>query len=217
MGLGGRKGEVMHYFGRRFDTGLPVCVEIEGGRVVRVMPAPAGMASLGAWPWIGPGLLDIQVNGFGGSEFSSANLTVEQVAEIGTSLMAFGVTRYCPTVTTQHFDVLAHAMRTIAAACDQMPRVAGQVAGIHLEGPYLSTEDGPRGAHPREHCRRRIGTISAAPGGGRGTDSDPDNVGGVWPAPRFIEQVVPAAWWCSIGHTSAIPGKSVGRSMRGPE
>ncbi len=194
----------MHYFGRRFDTGLPVCVEIEGGRVVRVMPVPAGMASLGTWPWIGPGFLVIQVNGVGGCEFSSAILTVEKVAEIGASLMAFGVTRYCPTVTTQHFDVLAHAMRTIAAACTQSSSVAYQVAGIHLEGPYLSTEDGPRGAHPREHCRRpdwdefqRL--QEAAAGRIRILTMSVEFEESL----HFIEQVVASGVVVSIGHTSA--------------
>jgi N-acetylglucosamine-6-phosphate deacetylase len=32
--------------------------------------------------------------------------------------------------------------------------VAAYVPGIHLEGPFFSTEDGPRGAHPKEHCQR---------------------------------------------------------------
>ena len=27
------------------------------------------------------------------------------------------------------------------------------IAGIHIEGPSISSKDGPRGAHPREHIR----------------------------------------------------------------
>ena len=27
------------------------------------------------------------------------------------------------------------------------------IPGAHIEGPHLSPEDGPRGAHPREHIR----------------------------------------------------------------
>lgn len=197
-------GSAMQYFGRRYDTGLPICVEIDQGKVSRVLPAPGGAAPSDAWPWIGPALLDLQVNGFGGCEFSSAQLTSENVAEIGRKLEAFGVTHYCPTVTTQHFDVLAHAMRTIAAACERWPHVARQVAGIHLEGPYLATEDGPRGAHPRQHCRRpdwdefqrlqeaaagriRILTMSA--------EFDQ--------APPFISRVAGSGVIVSIGHTAA--------------
>lgn len=197
-------GNVMQYFGRRYDTGLPVCVEMDGGKVGRVTPAPVGLGSADAWPWIGPGLLDIQVNGFGGCEFSSVQLTPERVAEIGQQLAAFGVTHYCPTVTTQHFDVLVHAMRTIATACDQSPIAARPIAGIHLEGPYLSVEDGPRGAHPREHCRRpdwdEFQRLQEAAAGRirlltMSVEFDE--------APRFIEQVAASGVVVSIGHTAA--------------
>lgn len=194
----------MQYFGRRYDTAEPVCVEIAEGKVVRVTPASAGRLPADAWPWVGPGLIDIQVNGFGGHEFSSPELTPDTVAEIGQKLEAYGVTQFCPTVTTQHFDVLAHAMRTIAKACEASASVARQVAGIHLEGPYLSTEDGPRGAHPREHCRRpdwgEFQRLQAAAGGRiriltMSVEFDE--------SPRFIEQVTHSGVVVSVGHTAA--------------
>lgn len=194
----------MQYLGRRYDTAEPVCVEVAEGKVVRVTPLATEPHSADAWPWIGPGLIDIQVNGFGGQEFSSTQLTPETVAEIGQKLEAYGVTQSCPTVTTQHFDVLAHAMRTIATACEASSSVARQVAGIHLEGPYLSTEDGPRGAHPREHCRRpdwdEFQRLQAAAGGRiriltMSVEFDE--------SPRFIEQVTQTGVVVSIGHTAA--------------
>ncbi len=43
---------------------------------------------------------------------------------------------------------MLHGLRTIAAACDAFPDVAARIAGIHLEGPFLSERDGYRGAHP---------------------------------------------------------------------
>jgi len=141
----------MRYFGRHVDTGLPVCVETGDGRIVAIEPVAA--TSLDGWPWIGPGLIDIQVNGYGGQEFNARDLSPSKVVGIGEQLLSCGVTRFCPTVTTQHFDVLAHAMRTLAAACESSPNFARQAAGIHLEGPYICADDGPRGAHPREHCR----------------------------------------------------------------
>ena len=98
--------------------------------------------------------IDIQVNGYDGQEFSSQTLTAEQVARIVRRHYAFGVTGICPTLTTNSFTAFERGMRAIAAACEQDAEIGRRVVGIHLEGPYMSREDGPRGAHPMEHCRR---------------------------------------------------------------
>ena len=74
----------MQLLGRRYDTAEPVRLEIDKGRVVR-MPCPADAASA-RWPWIAPGLIDIQVNGYGGQEFSSPGLTPEKVCDIVRAL-----------------------------------------------------------------------------------------------------------------------------------
>ena len=49
---------------------------------------------------------------------------------------------------TAPVEHMLHGLRTIAAACERFPDVAARVAGIHLEGPFLSERDGYRGAHP---------------------------------------------------------------------
>ncbi len=143
----------MKLLGRRYDTGEPTCIEIAGAKIAGLAPILGGEQPAAHWPWIAPGLFDIQVNGYGGQEFSSLHLTPEKVSEIVRGYAAFGVTRCCPTLTTASFEVLQHSLRTIVAACDSSPDVARRIAGIHVEGPYISKEDGPRGAHPLEHCR----------------------------------------------------------------
>ena len=80
-------------------------------------------------------------------------LDTERVAQVSLANDADGVTSYLPTLTTQSAEMLCHGLQTIAKACEEDPRVAKRVIGIHLEGPYLSDQDGPRGAHPKEHCR----------------------------------------------------------------
>ena len=56
--------------GRRYDTGEPVCIRTSGDRIAAVDPCtPDGPVD--NWPWIAPGLVDLQINGHGGTWFSS--------------------------------------------------------------------------------------------------------------------------------------------------
>jgi N-acetylglucosamine-6-phosphate deacetylase len=146
----------LNLIARRFDTGQTVRIEIDGVRIASLSPAPAAGDPAGGngVPWVAPGLIDIQVNGYAGQEFSSIELTPEKVAAIVRQHYTFGVTGICPTLTTQSLATLEHGVRAIAAACEQSPEIGRRVVGIHLEGPFITSEDGPRGAHPAEHCRR---------------------------------------------------------------
>ncbi len=63
------------------------------------------------------------------------------------------MTQFFPTVTTASYETIVHSVRTIAEACRRLPEVARTAPGIHVEGPYITREDGPRGAHPLVHCR----------------------------------------------------------------
>jgi len=142
----------MRVEGRRYDTGGLVALELADGRIARVETLDSSARRPGL-PWLAPGFVDIQVNGLLGQEFASLNLTVERAAHILREFGSHGVTRLCPTLTTQSFEVLRHGMQTVAATCEAFPDVAARVCGIHLEGPCIAPEDGPRGAHPREHVR----------------------------------------------------------------
>src|SRR4029079_5881709 len=48
---------------------------------------------------------------------------------------------------------LRHGFATLAAAREADPDLARRIPGFHLEGAYLSRDDGPRGGHPKEHAR----------------------------------------------------------------
>ena len=186
---------------RRYDTGEPVRVTVDAGRITRFTAAARGALDV---PWVAPGLVDVQINGYGGQEFSSLELTPERVAEIVRRHFSFGVTRVCPTLTTQNHQVMRHGVATIAAACERWPDVARGVTGIHLEGPYFSVEEGPRGAHPAEHCRppdlAEFEAWQAASGGRvRLLTMSPEFAD----APQFIAQVVAGGVVVAIGHTGA--------------
>lgn len=137
--------------GRHYATGEPVNVSIDAGRISDIRSAPTRNAA--DLPFISPGLLDIQVNGFDGIWFSRHDLTIEHVVHVCESLVARGVSRFLPTLITASQTTLEHAFKVLEAAADRNSLVQDCVVGYHLEGPYISREDGPRGAHPLEHVR----------------------------------------------------------------
>jgi len=202
----------MRLWGRRYDTGRPVCLEIDRGRIAasRLVPADGEPrpGNLERWPWLAPGLIDLQVNGYGGQEFSSAGLTADSAAAIVRAMERLGVTRFCPTVTTDGLAVLRHALGTLAALGETSPEMARRMPGIHLEGPYITPEDGARGAHPKRHCRLpdwdEFQRLQEAAGGRiRILTMSPEFDG----SPAFIERAVRSGVLVAIGHTSAGPAE----------
>ena len=103
--------------------------------------------------WIAPALIDIQVNGFAGFDLNVATVTSEDVSAMVRALWRVGTGFLCPTVVTGSFEGISNAFRAIVEACQIDSLVAHSILGIHLEGPYISAEDGPRGAHPLAHVR----------------------------------------------------------------
>jgi N-acetylglucosamine-6-phosphate deacetylase len=192
----------MQLVGRRYDTGEIVRVVFSGDQITSIR----AVSDTNDAPWIAPGLIDIQLNGYGGQEFGAADLTIDKVTTIVRQIGSHGVSRFCPTVTTQSFDVLAHALRALDAACRESDEVADRVLGIHLEGPYISAEDGPRGAHPREHCKppdwdEFCRLQDAASGRIRIITLSPEYDGSA----EFITQAAKAGVVVAIGHTVATP------------
>lgn len=153
--------------------------------------------------FIAPGWIDLQVNGFAGVDYNSPSSTHELIAHSIRAQFACGVTRFLPTVITGSPENMTAALRNLANAKESIPEGAAMEA-FHLEGPYISPEDGPRGAHPVRWVRppdleefHRF--QEAANGNIRLVTLSPE-----WPeAPRFIEKIVNNGVVPSIGHTRA--------------
>jgi len=190
--------------GRRYDTGEVVAIQFDAGRITRIEPAEHAARSTATLPWIAPGFVDLQVNGYHGQEFNDSALTVAAIAQVCRAMDCDGVTSFLPTATTHSSEMLLHTFTTLAAACEEDDGVARRVPGFHLEGPYISPSDGPRGAHPREHCRPpdwdefqqfqeaadgRIKIVTLSP------EYDA--------APRFIAKAAASGVLVAIGHTAA--------------
>ncbi len=190
--------------GLRYDTGQPARVTIEDGLVRLVTGRVSEPIASGRLPCLGPGLVDLQVNGFGGQEFASKNLTVEKVSFVAEKLAEFGVTRFFPTLTTQPPEVFEHALSVLARAreCDRW--LSQAIPGFHLEGPFISPEDGARGAHPRAFCRLPDWDLFC-----RWQDVAQGNIRIITLAPElpgcveFIEKATVAGVIVGIGHTAA--------------
>jgi N-acetylglucosamine-6-phosphate deacetylase len=93
-----------------------------------------------------PGFCDLQVNGFAGVDFNRPGCPPQELDAACRALRATGVTRFLPTLITSSLERFAACVRPLARSSDPA------VAGIHMEGPYLSRTEA-RGAHPAEHLR----------------------------------------------------------------
>ncbi|NLH15034.1 MAG: N-acetylglucosamine-6-phosphate deacetylase [Phycisphaerae bacterium] len=94
-------------------------------------------------------LVDLQVNGFSGNDFSSPDLTIDQVIQITDQLSEVGTTAYLATMITSPMEVYRHNLPILAKAASDS-RLKGRLLGVHLEGPFLNSGEGARGAHNPE-------------------------------------------------------------------
>jgi N-acetylglucosamine-6-phosphate deacetylase len=149
-----------------------------------------------------PGLFDLQVNGFGGVDFNAPDLTADRVIEALERMRATGVTRCLPTLISSSLEQFAASASVLARISD------AAMAGIHMEGPYLSTEDGARGAHLREHLRPAslddFSRRQEAAGGRIALVTLAPEVAGAVP---LIEHLVASGVRVAIGHTEATPAQ----------
>lgn len=190
--------------GRHYRTGRPVEVACRAGTIhsIREVEAPKPAAL----PWVGPGLTDLQVNGFRGIDLNAPGLSVADLERLTRELWSVGVTSFLPTLITNHPAATEAALRTIRRARDTSPVVRQAVAGIHLEGPFISPEDGPRGAHPKAHVRAPDGALLDAFREASGDLVRLVTLSPEWPgAPELIRRCVAGGIRIAIGHTAATP------------
>jgi len=185
------------------------CIGIEtfGGTPVRVtfdgtISAVEPVSDSGGL-YLAPGFIDLQVNGFLGVDFNDPKCTPEQIQRAIRGLFATGVTRFYPTVITGSPADMLGALRSLRCAKETLPEGAA-MDGFHVEGPHISPDDGPRGAHPRRWVRppdldefrrwqeatgNQVRIVTLAPD---------------WPQSlRYIEAITAEGVVASIGHTNA--------------
>jgi N-acetylglucosamine-6-phosphate deacetylase len=142
--------------GRLQHGAPPVEIAVADGRVeaVRPLTTAAAMSTVGGPDClVTEGFLDIQVNGFAAVDFNRPELTVEDLIRATQAMWRSGVTQFLPVVITAPVKNMLGTLAAIARAREQAPILRRAIPGIHLEGPFLAPEDGPRGAHPADSIR----------------------------------------------------------------
>lgn len=157
-------------------------------------------------PFISPGFFDIQVNGFHGSDYSLDEFSEQDMRSIHRHLVASGTTQHIPTIVTSPQERFLRNLSIISDVVERDPVLREAIPGIHIEGPYLSGEDGPRGAHDSAYIRdpdysefqewqaaagNRIVMVTLAP----------ERSGAI----PFIERLAADGVCVAIGHTGADP------------
>jgi N-acetylglucosamine-6-phosphate deacetylase len=186
-----------------YATGNAVDVLCSKGIIQSIGPPTTAPADLEAG-WVAPALFDLQINGCKGHAFGSERLTVAQVRRVVEVCRSHGIGGICPTLITSSLAALTHGMTTLRQACDSDAALDEAMPAIHLEGPYISAEDGPRGAHPKEHVRppdwdefRRL--QDAAGGRIRLVTLAPEQPAAL----AFIDRLIKTGVVVALGHTGA--------------
>ncbi len=128
-------------------TAQSLDIEIEDGIIQRV-----GQAAGPVECFISPGWIDLQVNGFAGVDYNDPQTSTEEIARSIEVQRSTGVARIYPTVITGSFADMSGSLHNLAAARNSLSE-GGAMLGFHVEGPWISPHDGPRGAHPVDHVR----------------------------------------------------------------
>jgi N-acetylglucosamine-6-phosphate deacetylase len=185
--------------GRHIETGRAVTVVANDGVIESVRPNGDEQEA-----WLSAGLIDLQVNGFRGFDVNAQLPDPADVAALVDAQLQEGITTFAPTIGTTSEERIISALRAIAAARAAYSRAAAAIPYVHVEGPYISPEDGPRGAHPLEYVRP-----PSLEEFERWQDASGGLVGLVTMSPHFVEapsyiaKVVSHGVHVAIGHTHA--------------
>ena len=133
----------------KIDRGI---VRIHNGKIAkvgrRISTSSASDVIDASGMIVAPGFVDTHVHG--GRGFDIMDGTIEAVGQIAQYHALFGTTSMLATTTTDSLDRITKAVRATRRFIETGTGGAN-VIGIHLEGPYINSEEG--GAQNVEHVR----------------------------------------------------------------
>jgi len=182
-----------------YRTGETHEFRLERGRVVSTSRVRKAATAV-----FGPGFVDLQCNGYAGVDFNRRETEPIVIAGAIRAMWEHGCTTVLPTFITAAADALDEFLDDMVKALSTDAEATHSVPCFHLEGPFISPEDGARGAHPKAHIRpvdlklwKRLQKIA---GGRIGLVTLAPEVRG---AMNFITQLRTEKVLPSIGHTLA--------------
>jgi len=184
-------------------SGQPIEAEVKEGFIENINLLPKSEQNL---PYISPGFFDLQVNGYKGSDYSLEDFSGKHLKNIVTNLAASGTTQHIPTIVSSPYERILKNLKIILKAINTSPDIKEAIPGIHIEGPFISPEEGPRGCHDPSFIRNPdfeefIQWQEAAEGRIVMVTIAPEREGSM----DFIKKVTRTGVKIAIGHTGATP------------
>ena len=139
--------------GIHYETGKPVRIDIINGLIGNIVET-RGSKNENLNLIVAPGLIDNQINGCAGVDFSGDNLLADDIVDAARVIWKEGVTSFLPTLITNSHEKLIKNFRIIEEAARKDKQLGDSIPGFHLEGPYISPEEGYRGCHPLKYIRK---------------------------------------------------------------
>ena len=174
----------------------PGWVEVVGDSIARVGEGtPDGPVDVPLTGTLVPGFVDTHVHGGGGASFDPGTATA--AATVVDAHLAHGTTSMVASLVTMSYEDMDRAVRELALLVAD-----GRLAGIHLEGPWLSPKH--RGAHDpallEDPTPSRIADVLALGDGTiRMVTIAPELPGGL----EAVAQLASSGVVAAIGHTDA--------------
>lgn len=99
-------------------------------------------------------LFDLQINGYYGVDFNQDSISPDQLHEACLALDRDQVDGVLVTIITDDVSRMADRIARIVQLRSADPLVHRMIAGVHVEGPFISDVTGYVGAHPVQHAKQ---------------------------------------------------------------
>lgn len=166
--------------------------------------------------FIGPGLIDLQINGFNGVDFNTFPIEESDFVKAIEALAKEGVTSFFPTVITNSEESIIALLENIDQLCKKNAVIDAFVSGVHLEGPFISPEEGARGAHDRAYIKAPDWELFEKFQNASGHRIKIITISSEWDnATGFIKKCVKEDVIVALGHTLASPEQVKSATLAG--